>query len=323
VAISALLAMVCPIIVFNAGKTEKIDDQIYQKNIPKEESAQQDVAVPDVLTETIVVLMPEGETVVRMLDEYLVSVVLREMPSTFHSEALKAQSVVARTYALKRKSSGLKHPGADVCTQPNCCQGYYAVDAYLRDGGTVTSLEKIKAAVNDTSNLVLTYEGMLIEATYFSCSGGTTEDAVAVWGTDIPYLQSVSSPGEENATHYTDTVTFTAEEFAKCLGRDLPGSPSQWQESVSYTSGGGVDQMRICGVSYSGTTLRQLLDLRSTSFVMTAVGNHITITTKGFGHRVGMSQYGAEAMASQGKTFQEILSYYYRNTQLVSLDTLR
>lgn len=321
-AVSVLLAIVCPIIVFNAGKTQKVNSQIYQKDVPKKNTVQHETVMPDNWTGTIVVLMPEGETAVRNLDEYLVSVVLREMPSTFHPEALKAQAVVARTYALKRKSSGLKHPGADVCTQPSCCQGYYAVDAYLRDGGTVTSLEKIKAAVNDTSGLVLTYEDMLIEATYFSCSGGTTEDAVAVWGTDIPYLQSISSPGEENATHYTDTVTFTTEEFEEFLGRDLPGMPSQWQESVSYTAGGGVDQMRICGVSYSGTTLRQLLNLRSTAFVMTAVGDHITITTKGFGHRVGMSQYGAEAMATQGKTFQEILAYYYQNTRLVSLDKL-
>ena len=170
--------------------------------------------------------------------------------------------------------------------------------------------------MRETENLVLSYQGELIEATYFSCSGGSTEDAVAVWGTDVPYLQAVASPGEENAAHYSDTVTFKAEEFASLLGLDLTGAPKSWIGPVSYTEGGGVDTMEIGGVRFKGTTLRSALGLRSTAFSVSCTNDAVTITTRGFGHRVGMSQYGADAMAVNGSTFEEILSYYYQGTEL-------
>ena len=151
----------------------------------------------------------------------------------------------------------------------------------------------------------------MIEATYFSCSGGRTEDAVAGWGTDIPYLQAVDSPGEEQAKHFTDSVLFTAKEFAACLGANLSGAPAKWLGSVTYTQGGGVATMVIGGKTYSGVDLRRKLGLRSTAFSMMAVGDQIHITTKGFGHRVGMSQYGAEAMAVAGSSYKAILQHYY------------
>ncbi len=264
----------------------------------------------------IPVLMKDGSICQMDMDTYLTAVVLMEMPVEFETEALKAQSVVARTYALKRFASGEKHIGSAVCTDSTCCQGYRSETDYLSNGGTEEDIEKVRQAVHATTDQVLTYKGALIEATYFSCSGGMTEDAEAVWGSDIPYLQAIESPGEENASHYTDTVTFSADEFADLLGAELSGQPGTWMESVTYTAGGGVEMMHLCGIDYSGTVLRQRLGLRSTAFVMTAVGNTITITTKGFGHRVGMSQYGADAMAVQGSTYDEILAYYYRGTQL-------
>jgi len=322
-AVPVVLGIVCPMFLLNTGSggnTDKAPDYTDETVLMQEtnESIQ-----PERKRLTIAVLLSDGSVSVQNLDDYLVSVILREMPSEFHEEALKAQAVVARTYALRRKETGIKHPGADICTESNCCQGYWPADDYLREGGDISAVEKIKGAVADTSNLVLTYDGKLIEATYFSCSGGKTEDAVAVWGSDIPYLQSTNSPGEEHAAHFADTVTISGEDFEARLGRDLPGAPSQWLGSVSYTSGGGVDEMDISGMTYSGTTLRKLLGLRSTAFVMTAVGDHITITTKGFGHRVGMSQYGADAMALQGHTFREILSHYYQDTELVLAENLR
>ena len=171
----------------------------------------------------------------------------------------------------------------------------------------------------DTSGYVLTYQGELIEATYFSCSGGSTEDAVAVWGTDVPYLRATDSPGEENAAHYTDTVTFTPAEFANALSLELTGNPAGWLGKVTYTAGGGVDTMEIGGISFKGTALRKILNLRSTAFTMSAGENGITVTTKGYGHRVGMSQYGADAMAVAGSSFAEILAHYYRGTTLECL----
>lgn len=266
----------------------------------------------------IPVLMEDGSICQMDMDVYLTAVVLMEMPVEFEPEALKAQAVVARTYALKRFTSGEKHIGAAVCTDPTCCQGYRSEADYLSGGGSEADIDKVRQAVLATTDQVLTYNGALIEATYFSCSGGMTEDAKAVWGAEIPYLQAVESPGEEGAAHYTDTVTFSAKEFAYLLGAEMKGQPGTWMESVTYTAGGGVDTMRLCGADYSGTVLRQRLGLRSTAFVMTAVGDTITITTKGFGHRVGMSQYGADAMAVQGSTFEQILAYYYRGTQLES-----
>ena len=245
------------------------------------------------------------------LEEYLVGVVLAEMPASFEPEALKAQAVVARTYTLKCVQAG-KH-GGGVCTDSGCCQAYTLPEAY---SGGIENLEKVRSTVRSTAAQVLTYQGELIEATYFSCSGGVTEDAVAVWGTDFPYLRSVESPGEEAAAHYTDTVRFTAQEFENALDRDLQGTPDTWIGFTTYTAGGGVNTMKIDGVEYKGTELRALLGLRSTAFTMEADKEGISVTTRGFGHRVGMSQYGADAMAVAGSTYDEILSHYYSGAVL-------
>ena len=262
-----------------------------------------------------------GNTVTQMpLTEYLTGVLLCELPGDFHMEAKKAQAVVARTYTLRTVTLKDKHPGNAVCTDPGCCQGYRSVEAYLAAGGSREAVQEAEAAVSQTEGQVLTYAGQLIDATYFSCSGGQTEDAVAVWGAEIPYLQSVSSPGEEQATHYTDTVTFTAQQFQSALGVKLSGKPATWLGTVTYTEGGGVDTMSIGGTVYKGTTLRAALGLRSTAFVMTAVGDSMVITTKGYGHRVGMSQYGADAMAVSGCGFEEILIHYYQGAILTQME---
>lgn len=267
--------------------------------------------------QTVMVLTEEG--VAEMpLEEYLVGVVLAEMPADFEMEAKKAQAVVARTYSLRSRDGRSKHETAAVCTNPACCQGYFPSQDYLSQGGSQEAVDAAVQAVGETAGLVLTYDGSLIEATYFSCSGGRTEDAVAVWGTDVPYLQSTDSPGEEGAAHFTDTVTFSAGEFTQAIGRELSGLPGTWLGEITYTDGGGVDSMEIGGESYTGKQLRDLLGLRSTAFMITPVGDSIIITTRGFGHRVGMSQYGADAMAAQGSGFEEILAHYYQGTELTA-----
>ena len=264
----------------------------------------------------ITVLTPENGTVQQPLDTYLTSVVLAEMPVSFEDEALKAQAVVARTYALRAVNGASKHDGAAVCTDATCCQGYLTVDAFLQKGGKEETVAHILELVKATQNQVLTYDGELIEATYFSCSGGRTEDAVAVWGTDVPYLQSVESPGEEHAAHYSDTYTMTPEEVASKLGISFSGNPDTWFGNVTYTAGGGVAEMEIGRQVFTGTQLRNLLGLRSTAFTVKAGKDQIIITSRGYGHRVGMSQYGADAMAATGSGYQEILSYYYQGTSL-------
>lgn len=253
------------------------------------------------------------------LEEYLLGVVLAEMPADFDSEALKAQAVVARTYTRKRME-GSKHEGASVCMDPGCCQSWKSPEDYLDQGGKQASVEKVRRAVADTDGLVLCYDGQLIDATYFSCSGGSTEDAVAVWGRDVPYLQAVESPGEEDAPRYSDSVTFAAGEFAETLGISSAGDPGTWFGAVTYTDGGGVQSMVIGGREFSGTQLRSRLGLRSTAFEVSVGGGTIQITTRGFGHRVGMSQYGAEAMAKAGSGYEAILAHYYTGTELVRME---
>ncbi len=250
------------------------------------------------------------------LEEYLVGVVLAEMPASFEIEALKAQAVAARTYAMRCCAEGKRHGENAICTNHACCQAYISPETYVGTYGTRADMEKVRSAVYQTAGQVLTYGGELITAAYFSCSGGTTEDAVAVWGYDIPYLQSVESPGEEAAPVYSDTVEFTPEQFCAAMAIRLTGKPNTWFGDTVYTDGGGVSTMTIGGVCYRGTTLRTLLGLRSTAFSVRVSGEKIIFTTSGFGHRVGMSQYGADAMAASGSTYDEILTHYYSGAKL-------
>ena len=285
---------------------------------PKEpevpQSSREETILPEEKTEIWVLI--DGKVCPMELESYITGVVLGEMPAGFHLEALKAQAVVARTYTMKMESGSSKHTIAAVCTDSSCCQAYISEEEYLSAGGSKEHLERVRDAVSTTVGQVLTYEGTLIEATYFSCSGGRTEDAQAVWGSDIPYLQSTESPGEEGAAHYTDTVTFSINEFCELLGVSLSGQPGSWLGKVTYTEGGGVDTIEIGGKTYKGTAIRQKLGLRSTAFTLTVVGDTLSVTTKGFGHRVGMSQYGADAMAVSGSNYRQILAHYYSGTQL-------
>jgi stage II sporulation protein D len=281
-----------------------------QKEQVPEESIE--TSQPEMATETkLTMRLRKSDGTIREMDmdTYLVGVVAGEMPASFAPEALKAQAVVARTFTLRAFTTGGKHGDGSVCTDSTCCQAY-------REDLQGESLQKITTAVLETSGQVLLYEGNLIEATYFSCSGGSTEDAVAVWGTDYPYLRATVSPGEEHATHYTDTVYFTKEEFTKVFG-GLSGDAKHWIGYATYTAGGGVHSILIGGKEYKGTQIRTMLGLRSTAFTMTVEGERIKVTTKGYGHRVGMSQYGADAMAMNGCTYPEILAYYYQGTELI------
>ena len=308
---AVVLGFVVPTMLFSAvGKRTHNDIPQTQ---PTDEPTQ--ITTTPYHTVEIPVLMEDKSVVNMDMDEYLAAVVLKEMPADFEIEALKAQAVVARTYALRRYTSGQKHSEGAVCTSASCCQGFCTEEQYLSAGGDQASVEKIKSAVAETHNQVLCYQGELIEATYFSCSGGMTEDAVAVWGSEVPYLQATESPGEEKATHYTDAMHFTVDEFLESIGGK--GETGVKIGDITYTDGGGIATITINDKTHTGTSLRQLLGLRSTAFAVHVIGNSVVVTTKGFGHRVGMSQYGADAMAVRGSTYREILAHYYQGTQLV------
>lgn len=308
---AVILGLVLPCLIYAIVEEKVVSDSLNLDPTSVCEETTYPQTQPTQPGQYLQVLMPDGTQVQMELEEYVTCAVLGEMPADFETEALKAQAVVARTYALK--GNGWKHSGGAVCTDSGCCQAFCSEQAYLDAGHTQQDLNKISDAVLQTAGKVLTYNGALIEATYYSCSGGRTEDAVAVWGQDIPYLQSVESPGEERASHYIDTVTYDRSELEQVLGENLSGN---WLGTVTYTRGGGVETIEIGSKAYKGTEVRQLLGLRSTAFVMTAVGDTVTVTTKGYGHRVGMSQYGADAMAVSGNTFDSILAHYYPGSEL-------
>lgn len=258
------------------------------------------------------------------LDAYLTGVVLSEMPASFELEAMKAQAVAARTFTLRQIQTG-KHEDCDVCSDSACCQAWIDEAALQEKLGSAWSQywEKAAEAVAQTDGEVLTYDGALIDAVYFSCSGGRTENAAAVWGSEIPYLQAVDSAGEENAARYQSQVTVPLDRFQTLITQaqpqaDLSGTPTSWFGLVVSSAGGGVYTMEIGGQTFYGTALRTLFGLNSTLFTVAVEQDAIVFEVLGYGHRVGMSQYGANAMAAAGKTYDEILLHYYSGVAISS-----
>ena len=313
--VAILLGITIPSLLILLLQDRVLPDKTINSTEPTKSTATTESFLPPA---QIPVLFESGTVINMPIEEYVLCVVLREMPASFEPEALKAQAIVARTYAIRRAVKNGKHSEAAVCTASSCCQGYCSPVEYRNAGGKQKDIDKIQEAVEATAGLVIVYEGELIDATYFSCSGGYTEDAQAVWGTDIPYLRSVESPGEERASRFVDTVTFSVEDFTKKLG--LSDKKKITVERISYTEGNGIESISICGQTFTGKQLRQKLKLRSTAFVINAVGDTVTITTKGYGHRVGMSQYGADAMAVTGASCDEILKHYYQGVSLIPFE---
>ena len=310
--LAVLLGMVLPgLLLHLAVKYGKAPQQMTEETTVRE-------TMPESGGKQIPVLFAGGKIEEMELNDYLTGVLLAEMPASFEMEALKAQAVVARTYTVRSELKG-KHDEAVVCADSTCCQGYCTPDEYIMDGGTQENVEKMRQAVTQTDEQVLVYNGELIEATYFSCSGGMTEDAVAVWGTEVPYLLAVRSPGEEEATHYEDLQVFSREEVCSRLGIDPELATGTLFGKMTFTVGGGVETATVCGKEFSGTELRKLLNLYSTAFTVDQSGETVTFHTRGYGHRVGMSQYGADAMALDGSDYQQILAYYYQGTELQKL----
>lgn len=274
---------------------------------------------PVLLDSTLEVRLLEGEQIERLsLHDYLIGVVLEEMPASFETEALKAQAVAARTFTIRRMYAEGKHEDADVCGNPSCCQCYLdETERYSVYGDGLREAEKrVREAVESTDGQVLTVGEKLIEATYFSSTAGATESAASVWGGEVSYLQSVSSPEEPKMSEIS--VPFS--EFRSAFsGANLSGRPEGWIGAVTYTEGGAVDLIRIGGIWYRGTAVRKLFSLKSAKFTVSVSDNTVIFTVSGSGHGVGMSQYGADTMAKQGIGYREILLHYYTGAELVQL----
>lgn len=266
-----------------------------------------------------------GQTVTMELETYLTGVVAAEMPALFETEALKAQAVAARTYVYYRLQNGkCGREGADICTDSSHCQAWLSQTQQKSLWGEDFSVyqEKIYEAVYGTAGEILTYEGKPINALYHAVSGGQTEDCGAVFAQSLPYLVSVSSPGEQADANYQSQVSFTKTELARKLNTAFPaakvtaaGLQSQCKVS-SYTDSGRVNRVQLGKTTVSASQLREALGLKSTLFTIQFSGDTVIFSVKGYGHGVGMSQRGADAMAEAGSTYAQILAHYYQGTKL-------
>jgi stage II sporulation protein D len=244
------------------------------------------------------------------LEDYVIGVVGAEMPASFSPEALKAQSVLARTYALKKISQN------QVLSDTTSNQVYKDVNQLKSLWGSSfdTYYNKIKSAVNTTKDQYLAYNGNYIEAVYHSTSNGQTEDAAVVWGNSFPYLVSVDSHWDLDASSYLRETVKEYNVLSSILGINFNVSTNI--EVLSRTSSNRIDKIEIDGNVYTGIELRNLLGLRSTDFDIKEEDNDVVFVTRGYGHGVGMSQYGANGMAKEGYSYTDILAHYYPNTVL-------
>lgn len=278
----------------------------------------------------------DGEVVVRVrqsdgtvsalsMADYLWRVAAAEMPASFESEALKAQVATVRTYTLYKMQNGPveNHPDADMCTDITCCQAYIDPAAAAANWGDSAPLytKKIAEAVSSTDGQAILYDGQPIDAVFFSSAAGSTLDAVEVWGGSVPYLTGVASPEGEEVPGYLSQVTLTAEEFKEIFltqypQADLSADSAGWFQNTVPTSNGGVETVKVGGVTVKGTALRTLFGLRSTHFSVAAGKDGVTFSVQGYGHGVGMSQYGANALAKQGKSWEDIVRWYYTGVTL-------
>lgn len=244
------------------------------------------------------------------LEEYIVGVLAGEMPIDFELEALKAQAVASRSYVLKRMEYNMDNEYDVVDSVLN---QVYLDDDYLKEtwGNNYTiKINKLRTAVNETYNEYMEYDGEIIDALFFSTSNGYTEDSHLVFNLELPYLKSVeSSWDQEVSSAFSSKYTYSLQEFYEKLGLEYKDKLEV--EILEKSSTNRVLKLKINGQEFEGTTLYNKLGLRSTDFEITQVGSNVVFDMKGYGHGVGMSQYGALGMAKQGYTYDEILKHYY------------
>ena len=253
------------------------------------------------------------------LRDYLLGVVAAEMPASFEPAALEAQAVAARTDTLYRLLVARPHREAACCVDPGCCKAYLSPEELRRRWGEDYDrwAEKIAAAVDATDGEVLTWEGKPIFAAFHACSAGRTEASEDVWVAALPYLRSVpTQETEADVPAFRSEVPFGAEELRRLLedrvpGAVLPEDPAEWFTGEKRSGTGRLLSVEAGGITLSGTAFRLLLGLRSTAVTWTFRDGTFLFETAGYGHGVGLSQYGAEVMAKDGSSWQEILRHYY------------
>lgn len=277
------------------------------------------------------------------LEEYLVGVVGAEMPVIFDIEALKAQAVAARTYTLKRLQSfgatpNEAHPQYDLCTDHTHCQAWISkedrIQAWKEDKNLglldhVTLWNKLVDSVASTMGEVITYDGDLIDPLFHSTSGGKTENSEDYFTARVPYLRSVDSGYEDASPHLLTKATMTIKEFIDKLKKEYPDIKIDGKKIekeiriLDHTEGGKIRRIQIGNKTLSGREAREALGLKSSDFTVEVKGNTMTFHVVGYGHGVGMSQFGADGMAKQGSDYKAILKHYYQGVELVNIESLK
>ncbi|MBS4195838.1 stage II sporulation protein D [Lederbergia citri] len=260
------------------------------------------------------------------LEEYVIGVVASEMPADFEMEALKAQALAARTYIVNQLMNSTDDDtipeGANIVDTVNH-QVYKNKEELKKQWGKdyEWKFKKVSEAVKATAGKILTYNQKPITASFFSTSNGYTENAEDYWKNQIPYLKSVESPWDTKSPKFNSQKVLTISEFEKKLGVKI-GTGNDIGTITGRTSGKKVAKVNINGKDFTGREIREKLDLRSTDFTWARKGDSIVISTKGFGHGVGMSQYGANGMALEGKKYDEIVTHYYQGIAISNVDQI-
>lgn len=271
-----------------------------------------------------------GEVEEVAIDDYLCNVVSAEMPADYAEEALKAQAVVARTYTIY-KINNKKHENADICDDSTCCQAW--VDKETRfsrweESKRESNWGKIQKCVKETQGQIITYQNQPINAFFHANSGGKTELPVNVWGgTGLPYLQVVETTGEEGYTQYESEIELTQDELIEKLKTKYSDINIDFNNQddlkiLTYTDSGRVKTVKFGNHEISGVETRTLLGLKSTNFEIIKENDKIKFIVKGYGHGVGMSQTGADAMAKQGKDYKEIINHFYSGVEIKEVNSL-
>ena len=274
-----------------------------------------------------------GQVTSVLAKDYVIGAVLAEMPSSYHKEALKAQAVAAFTYALRQQQNAEISPtkelnGADFSNDSSKYQAYFSVEEAKEKFGTSynEANKKVTEAVNEVYGQYLVFNDEPIAAAYHSISSGITENAQNVWGEEISYLTAKESEYDTTSPDYEYTVTFTADELKQKfseynIGINFPEDASTWISVKESSPSGTVLSVSVGNTTLSGTQFRSALGLRSACFTVNYVNNTFSITTKGYGHGVGLSQYGANGMAYNGYTYDAILKHYYSGVEIKNLLT--
>ncbi len=302
--ITAVLMLIFPLSAKNTVNSLPVSATPVINQSQKDDSSQQ----------VRVKITATGEITSFSTQDYIFGVVAAEMPALYETEALKAQTVAAYTYYLLQKESN-SDKDYDITDDYTVDQAFITPEAAVQKWGSGAEEyeAKIRSAVKEVLYKKVTYNGELASTVYHAISFGVTEMASEVWGGEYPYLISVDSSWDKLHDNYLATVTLTAQELKSKLSSvaELKSETENCIGNIICTKAGGVKSLDISGKTVSGNEIRAALELRSANFTVEFKDEKYTFTTKGYGHAIGMSQYGAHYMAMQGKTYNEILLHYY------------